>query len=325
MRILLSSDHRYPAFNEVGSGLHPKLFPSGSAYLVHDLLARGLAELGHEVFYLLREGADKPLPRGVALVSELVPDADILHTVAYHDEDLIPQRQSLRKPWVTTCHLDLEARGKPRSRTTDSWIFVSQALARLHGRTRYVLNGIDPDEYIYSSTKGDYLMFMSAMDWGLEKGLETALALSRRIGFELVVAGTAKDYNTINSVQEMCKEAKARYVGDVRGQRKAELLAGAKAFLFPTRVNEAFGLGMAEAMMSGTPVICSDLGACPELVSPEVGFVCRNEEEYVDAIRRVGEISPAACRETAMTRFHYRRMVSEYVGEYEREIARNGN
>ena len=33
---------------------------------------------------------------------------------------------------------------------------------------------------------------------------------------------------------------KAEYVGDVRGQRKAELLTGAKAFLFPTKVNEAF-------------------------------------------------------------------------------------
>jgi len=325
MRLLLSSDHRYPAFNEVGSGLHPKLFPSGSAYLVHDLLARGLAELGHEVFYLLREGADKPLPAGVTLVSDLRPDADILHTVAYHDEDLIPKRQSSRKPWVTTCHLDLVARGKERSQTTDNWIFVSQTLAQLHGRRRYVLNGIDPAEYIYSESKDDYLLFMSAMDWGMEKGLETALSLSRRLGFELVVAGTAKEYEIINSVMEMCRPVNARYVGDVRGKEKAELLAGAKAFLFPTRVNEAFGLGMVEAMMSGTPVICSDQGACPELVSADVGFVCRTEDDYVAAINDANKISPIVCRNKAMTEFHYLRMAAGYVEEYEREIARDGN
>lgn len=324
MRLLLSSDHRYPPFGEVGSGLHPKLFPSGSAYQVHDLLARGLAELGHDVFYLLREGADKPLPRGVTLVSDLTPDADLLHTVAYHDEDLIPRMQSEGRPWVTTCHMDLEARGKPRSATTENWIFVSRALANSHGRQRYVLNGIDPADYIYSETKEKYFLFMSAMDWLTEKGLDTALSLSQQIGFELVVAGTATNYQIINRVSEMCREVNATYVGDVRGKEKAELLAGARGFLFPTRVNEAFGLGMVEAMMSGTPVICSDQGACPEIVSADVGIVCKQEGDYAAAINAVGNISPSACREKAMKEFHYLRMAKNYVAEYQTEIARNG-
>jgi glycosyltransferase involved in cell wall biosynthesis len=325
MRLLLSSDHRFPAFEKVGSGLHPKPLPSGSSYLIHDLLARGLAELGHDVFYLLREGAGQALPNGVTLVSEPVTDADILHTVAYHDDDLIPVKQLGRRPWVTTCHLDLEARGKQRSVTTDNWIFVSRTLAHLHGRGRYVLNGIDPAEYVYSESKADYFMFMSAMDWGTEKGLETALALSTQVGFELVVAGTARDYEIIARVRDMCKKVKARYVGDVRGNEKAELLAGAKGFLFPTKVNEAFGLGMVEAMMSGTPVICSDRGACPELVSADVGFVCKDAADYVTAINEVTSISPAACREKAMNEFHYLRMAADYVIEYQEEIAKNGD
>lgn len=325
MRLLLSSNHRYPAFGEVGSGQHPKMFPSGSSYLIHDLLARGLAELGHEVFYHLRKGATKPLPDGVTLVSELIGDADLLHTMANQDEGVIPQWRSQGKPWVTTCHLDLEARGKPRSATTENWIFVSRALARLHGRQRSVLNGIDPSEYMYSERKDDYFLFMSAMDWGTEKGLETALSLSKQIGFELVVAGTATDYQVINRVSEMCRKVNARYVGDVRGKRKAELLAGAKGFLFPTRVNEAFGLGMVEAMMSGTPVICSDKGACPELVSADVGFVCRHENDFVAAINEVGNISSSACREKAMREFHYLVMAENYVAEYQKEITRNGN
>lgn len=324
MRLLLSSDHRYPPFGDVGSGPHPKLFPSGSAYQVHDLLARGLAELGHEVSYLLREGADKPLPEGVTLVSDLTPDADVLHTVAYHDEDLIPRMQSKGRPWVTTCHLDLVARGKPRSETTENWIFVSRALAQVHGRHRYVLNGIDPAEYIYSESKDNYFLFMSAMDWWTEKGLDTALSLAKQVGFELVVAGTATSYQIINRVSEMCRSVNARYVGDVRGKEKAELLAGAKGFLFPTRVNEAFGLGMVEAMISGTPVICSDKGACPEIISADVGIVCRQESDYATAINEVGKISSLACCEKAMSEFHYLGMAMNYVAEYQKEIARNG-
>jgi glycosyltransferase involved in cell wall biosynthesis len=109
-------------------------------------------------------------------------------------------------------------------------------------------------------------------------------------------------------------------VGDVRGKKKAELLAGAKAFLFPTKVNEAFGLGMVEALMSGTPVICSDRGACPEIISGDVGFVCRTQEDYREAINRIDGISPAACRDRALRDYHYLRMAKDYLKEYEKEI-----
>jgi glycosyltransferase involved in cell wall biosynthesis len=324
MRLLLSSNRSYPGFGMLGSGPHPREFPSGSGYFIQDLLLKGLAELGHDVFYLSRDEAAAPLPAGATWVSEPIPDADILHTVAYHDEQLVLELESGKKPWVTTCHIDREVRGRERIPTTENWIFVSRTLAELHGRSRYVLNGIDPSQYIFSETKDDYLLFMSAMDWGIEKGLEVALALSQRLGFKLVVAGTGTRYEIINQTLAMCREANAEYVGDVRGQRKAELLAGAKAFLFPTKVNEAFGLGMVEALISGTPVICSDKGACSEIISPDVGFVCANEDDYVSAIAAIGEISPHACREKAMKDYHYLRMAADYVVEYQKEIGGNG-
>jgi glycosyltransferase involved in cell wall biosynthesis len=325
MRLLISSSHRYPALSEVGSGLHPKPVPSGSGFLIHDLLVRGLAELGHEVFYLLPKGADKPLPAGVTLISEPGVDVDVLHTISDRDEHLVEERQSRRKPWVTTCHIDPEAFGKERGPTTENWIFVSRTLAELHRRDRYVLNGIDPAEYIFSESKDDYFLFMSTMNWGLKKGLDVALSLSQRLGFKLVVAGTGQDHESINRVTEMCTRVGARYVGDVRGSEKAELLAGAKGFLFPTKLDEAFGLGMAEALMSGTPVICSDRGACPELISSDVGFVCKDEDDYVAAINNIASISPRACRDKAMRDYHYMRMTANYVVEYQKEIDRNGN
>ena len=325
MRLLLSSVHRYPAFGEAGSGQHPRLFPSGSGFYIHDLLAKGLAELGHDVFYLLPAGADKALPHGVTLISELRYDVDILHTISTQDHDLIREMQSRGQLWVTTCHLDLKVRGKERRPTGENWIFVSRTLAQSHGRSRYVLNGLDPAEYIYSETKDDYFLFMSAMDWAIEKGLDVALSLSNKIGFKLVVAGTGSDYEIINRVGEMCRQSGAKYVGDVKGREKAELLAGAKGFLFPTKVDEAFGLGMVEALISGTPVICSDRGACPEIISSEVGFVCAGENDYAVAINRIAELSPQACREKAIRDYHYLRMAKDYVAEYQKEIARNGN
>lgn len=325
MRVLLSSKHRYPAAEEVGTGLNPRPFPSGSGFFIQDLVAKGLAELGHEVFYVLPKGAARPLPPGVTLASEPRGDVDIIHTLTFRDEGLSQEMQALGKPWVTTCHLDLKARGWERTPTTANWIFVSQTLARLHNRNRYVLNGIDPAEYIYSESKDDYFLFMSTVDWGTRKGLDTVLSLSKQLGFKLVVAGTGTEPESINRVAEMCREVGARYVGDIRGRAKAELLAGAKAFLFPTKVDEAFGLGMVEALMSGTPVICSDRGACPEIISSDVGFVCHDEQDYVAAIDKIANVSPRACRDKAMSDYHYLRMAKDYVKEYEKEILRHGD
>jgi glycosyltransferase involved in cell wall biosynthesis len=240
MRILLSSEHRYPAFGDFGAGPHPKPYPSGSGFWIHDLLGKGLAEMGHEVFYLLRQGAAKPLPPGVRLVSQPVWDADILHTISDRDDPLIREWQSRGRPWVSTCHIDMRTRGMAQRPTTDNWIFVSRTLARMHGRERYVLNGIDPETFIYSEKKQNYFLFMSSMDWEMKKGLDVALSLAARHRLRLIVAGTGNNYKRIMRITALCRELGAEYVGDVRGKRKAELLAGAKAFLFPTRIDEAF-------------------------------------------------------------------------------------
>jgi glycosyltransferase involved in cell wall biosynthesis len=331
MRILLAAKHDYPARESVGSGLRPKRFPSGSGGATHDLIAKGLAALGHDVFYLVPHAANERPAKSITLVAEPVRNAEVLHTNSEFHQDLAHEWQAQGKPWVTTWHINptasrelrrtLEAGERPPS--CDNWIFVSRTIARLHGRERYVCNGVDPEEFSFSEAKDDYLLFMSSMDWGLAKGLDVALSLSVQLGFKLVVAGASTDQERINWVAELCRQAKADYVGDVRGSAKADLLAGARALLFPTKLDEAFGLGMVEALMSGTPVICSNHGACPEIVSAEVGFVCATPGDYIEAVGRIGEISPAACRARAMSEYHYMRMTRDYVREYEREILRN--
>jgi glycosyltransferase involved in cell wall biosynthesis len=323
MRILLWSNHPHGACFENGVGRRPREFPSGSGHFLHDVLAKGLAELGHEVFYHLPAGIAEPLPVGVKRITVPPESIDILHNYSSSRSDpgLMKYVNCHRIPWVATCHLDIQARGLDRSYAGGNWIFVSRSLARLYGRARYVYNGIDPHGYIYAERKENYYLFMCSMDWAFEKGLDTALALALDLGFRLVVAGTSGDDAVIQKIEELCSCAGAEYVGDVRGKTKAQLLAGARALLHPTRLYEGFGLVMAEALMSGTPVICSDQGACSEIISPEVGFVCRKESDFRNAVGRVTEISSRACREKAMQEYHYHRMAEGFVREYEAEIA----
>jgi glycosyltransferase involved in cell wall biosynthesis len=126
---------------------------------------------------------------------------------------------------------------------------------------------------------------------------------------------------TIEATARFCAEWGAEYVGDVQGEEKARLLAGARALLLPSRLNEAGPLAIAEALMSGTPVIASDRGACPEMVSADVGFICGSDDDYAAAIRSAGAISRSRCREYALERFHYLRMAADYLREYERELS----
>jgi glycosyltransferase involved in cell wall biosynthesis len=319
MRILLSASHRYPAFQTEGTGFLPTKYPSGSGYHMHDLLARGLAESGHEVFYLLRSGWRAQLPRGVVPVMEPVLDVDLYHSVLIPgiDEDVLRIISDRGCAWVATCHLDRSRTGPP---PLPNWIFVSRHHARAHGSDRYVWNAIDPDEYVFSEVKQEYLLFLASMEHALEKGLNTALQLSQQHGFPLVVAGSARTAETIEEVRRLCRSNGAEYLGDVRGKRKADLIAGAKALLFPSRMNEGCPVVILEALASGTPVISSSVGGCAEILTTRTGFLCDNMEEFSAAIDRLYRISPQDCRRDAVERFHYRRMVNDYIREYELEI-----
>jgi glycosyltransferase involved in cell wall biosynthesis len=333
VRVLLHGRHRYPARRDDGTGLEPRPHPSGAPAHVTDLLARGLAEEGHDVRYLLPAGWDEAPPGGVTPVVAPDADADVFHNVRVDG-----------RPWVVTVHghrppgayydrataTGLEPspdrRAEPPYELPPNGICVSRTLAETFGSGRWVHNGVDPDELDFAESKGEHLLFMAGMqgpsipDIWRHKGLDVALDLRRELGFDLVVAGTVRERAVGREIAAMCRDAGARYVGDVRGPAKSELLATARGLLFPTRLHEGCPLVVIEAMMSGTPVVASDRGACTELVTSDVGFVCGDRADYADAVGRLGEIDPGACRDRALRDFHYRRMAAGYVGEYEREL-----
>ena len=308
MRVFTQAHHRYPASN---GG------PGGGR--VFDVLVKGLAELGHDVFYCLAQGAIASRLKGVTMVDKPIWNADIAHIRS--DSELAEEFVQRSLPWVATCHVDLSIHGKSREIARKNWIYVSRELAATYQSNRFVLNGIDPAEFIYSASKSDYFLFVSALPLARLKGLEQAISIAHWSGIELYVAGSDVDRKLTGEISRLCHQPGVTYVGEIAGTQKAELFAGARALLFPTQLNEAFGLVLVEAMMSGTPIICSANGACPEIVSSDVGFVCQTRDDYMDAVQRLDEISPQACREKAMSEYHYLRMAADYVVEYHSELS----
>jgi glycosyltransferase involved in cell wall biosynthesis len=196
-------------------------------------------------------------------------------------------------------------------------VFVSADHAKRAGSQAFVYNGVDPDEFIFRERKDDYFLFLSKVSRRV-KGVDVALRLARRLGFRLVVAGGSRvGLRKTGGLWDSLR-AGVHFCGEVGGQKKAELIAGARALLFPIRWDEPFGIVVAEALISGTPVITTPVGAMPELVTPDVGFLCRDEREMADAIRHVGDIAPGACRRRALEHFTSMVCAEKYLRYYER-------
>lgn len=302
MRILITSMSRYPA----------RWGGNGSSRVL-DGLAHGLAELGHTVLYCVREGFSMPPPPGV-IASPRDADADLYH---FNDYPMYGAPPPPGKPWLRTLHAPYEP--EFAHLISDHFIYVSRAHAQTYGSSRYVWNGIDPGQFIYSETKEDYFLFIvSDLSRAESKGLTTAIAIAERLGTRLLVGGLID----LDPLPPEFLSPNVTYLGEIRDEQKAALLAGAKALLFPVRLDEAFGMVIAEALVSGTPVIGSKRGALPELITPDVGFTCDTLDEYIAAAEQLDRIQPAVCRARAMTEFHYQVMTRKYVVEYERELGR---
>ncbi len=265
-------------------------------------LSRALKKLGHTVYLIAPKGT---VVDGVEVISykgklkdnlQVIPaNADIVH-IHYTPDFSIP------KPFVVTIH----GNKKEGEKFLPNTVFLSKNHAMRHNSDFYVYNGLDPEEYIYNEHKENYFLFLSKTS-RREKGLDTAIRIAKKMNINLKIAG-GYGFSFRKNI---------KYYGEVGGRVKAELIAGAKALLFPIRWEEPFGLVLIEALVSGTPVIATKMGAVPEIVTPDVGFLCDTEDELVKAVENINSIKPAACRDRVMHHFTDVIMAKNYLKYYQ--------
>jgi glycosyltransferase involved in cell wall biosynthesis len=277
-------------------------------------LARGLRELGHEPTILARDGTQlsefpvHEIPvsaiRNMARDPEFRLDPwirDSLDVVHFHSMT----SGGLATPHITTIH----GNGIPGSFGPEH-VFVSQDhMRRMWGR-HYVYNGIDPADYEFRREKNGDLLFLGLASRRV-KGVDRAIRIARRSNRRLLIAGG----------RGISFSRRIRWAGMVDNERKRELLASSSALLNPIRWLEPFGLVAVEALVSGTPVIASPLGAMCELVVPEVGALCPDEDSFLEALDRIGDWSPDRCRARVLEHFTHLTMAGGYLELYRRAIA----
>lgn len=181
-----------------------------------------------------------------------------------------------------------------------------------------VHNGIDVQSFPFRKDKGGYLLFLSRIS--PEKGPHIAVDVALRSGYPLIIAGKVDQADTAyfrNTVEPLIDGSRIRFVGEADARMKRELYRDARALLMPITWDEPFGLVLAEAQACGTPVITFNRGAAPEIVNHErSGFVVADADEMIEAVKRVGDIDPALCREHVARHFDGPIMAANYVHLY---------
>lgn len=107
------------------------------------------------------------------------------------------------------------------------------------------------------------------------KGIDDAVEAIARLGddAELVVAGEGPERRRLEKLAAKTG-ARARFVGNVSGARKAALLGASDAFVVPSRElalgrTEGTPTAMLEAMSAGLAVVASDVGGIPSIITHE--------------------------------------------------------
>jgi glycosyltransferase involved in cell wall biosynthesis len=184
-------------------------------------------------------------------------------------------------------------------------------------REYVVYNGIDISQFKFKKKPKDYFLWVGRISPA--KGTEEAVIIAKKAKVKLILVGQLQpmyeDYFE-RKIRPNLNE-KIKYLGELTQKRLIFYYQNAKGFLFPLQWEEPFGLCLIEAMACGTPVIAFSKGSIPEVVKDKkTGFIVKNIEEAVEAIKTVDKIKREDCREWVKENFSLEKMVENYERIY---------
>jgi glycosyltransferase involved in cell wall biosynthesis len=325
--------------------------PVGGAEQVLSQLDRALVAGGHRSLVLAQAGSTPagqlvpvPVPSGsltddaraatracvrARLAGTLARErVDLVHL---HGVDFVAYLPPPGPPALVTLHLPLSWHDDSalRPNRPDTWLVpVSESQARTAPPGVALLdpipNGVDLAAFAQPTPKRAFALCLGRLC--REKGFHLALDAAREADIPLLIAGEVFPYPEHQAYFEReirpRLDARRRFLGPVAGPAKRRLIAAAACVLIPSLAPETSSLVAREAAAAGTPVIAFPAGALPEaVVHGRTGFIVDGVADMVDAIGRVGEIDPVACRAEAAARFNAQVTAAAYLNLYRRLAA----
>lgn len=114
--------------------------------------------------------------------------------------------------------------------------------------------------------KSDYALFVGRLD--PEKGVKTLLDAWRLLKFPLKIRGNGRLDQWAREYIKQEKIENIEFVGRLEKEKLSELIQNARFLILPSEgYYETFGIVIIEAYARGIPVVASNIGVLPELVS----------------------------------------------------------
>jgi glycosyltransferase involved in cell wall biosynthesis len=260
--------------------------------------------------------------------------------------DAPPALQTLH--WDLCKHRDFYAGFDGRGRVSFACVSTPQLATAPPSLAAQIVRavplGVDLDAFAPSAEHGETVVSLGRVT--PVKGTEVAARLCREVGVPLVIAGPVAGVDDpvelatrladpsdplrtyadarfwTEEVAPLVDDDRVRWIGGVRADDRADLLARASAALFPVRWDEPGATAAIEALASGTPVVATRRGAFGAIVEHGVtGFLADREDELPGFLRRVHELDRRACRAAAEERFSAGRMAEAYLDVYDELLA----
>jgi glycosyltransferase involved in cell wall biosynthesis len=315
----------------------------GGIELIVDLLARGLQARGHEVTLFAPEGSKSlaevisPLPAaGSGSIGDRWHEAyhslsayqqadefDLIHDHTFLGPALAQMSDlttvhTLHGPWDSPSRAYYELLHE-----RIHLVAISETQRRANTDVRYaatIPNGIDLERYpLYEGEREDFLVYIGRANH--EKAPELAVELAHRAGLPLKLVvkhaePAEQRYWAEEVVPRLGSDDEA--LDEIGHDEKVKLLQRGRAFVFPIRWEEPFGLVMIEALACGMPVLATPCGAAAEIVEDGVsGYLRPDVESLAPCLERVAEISPHACRARVEKSFSAQTMLDRYERLFE--------
>jgi len=261
-------------------------------------------------------------------ILEMQENFDIIHD--HCEFYTCPYSKFLKPPIVTTLHHPLteETIALYKRFPNINFVAISKSQKKQsHGVNivKVIYHGLPLERYPFNKKPKDYLLWLSRI--GPDKGVAEAIDIAKLSGQKLIIAGNIlprhADYFEFR-IKPLIDGKEIQFVGKADFKKKIALFQNAKAFLFPVKREEPFGLVVIEALACGTPVIAFKRGAMPELIQDgKTGFLVNSIEEACQAIKKIDEIKREDCRNWVKENFGLRRMVNRYEKLYKKILKRN--
>lgn len=121
-----------------------------------------------------------------------------------------------------------------------------------------------------------------------------ALLASRGIDFDCTFAGDTTEPRVVEELKAFCQRAgigeKVRFVGFVDRPTLRHLFADRNILVFPSTVNEAFGIAQVEAMASGLTVVTSATGGAGEIIRHGIDGLVFENGNATDLAEKLGAL-----------------------------------